>query len=142
MVLDIALGVVLGVLLLALLPVVLLGSIVLLRWLVPIALAVVAVWLLLQYPAQTAGSIGLLAIALVAAAAWLVLPTKLAQTNSRFARTLASVHAVYIALLDNKPPYTAKRWLPLRLLALVVAIVVAGSLAMGALLGLSAIWAR
>jgi hypothetical protein len=140
MVIEVALGVVLGVVLLACLPLLVVGTVAALRWLVPLALAAVALGLVIRYPSQVAGTAGIAAVALLGLAGWLILPGKLQRSNSRIAKHLSSIHSRYFALLDNKPPFQGWKWLPLRIVALCIAIAVTGAIAAAALLALDLVW--
>jgi hypothetical protein len=142
MILQVALGIVLGFALLAILPLVIIGSISLLRWLVPLAVIATAISLLVIYPSQVAGSVGVLAAVLACAAVWLVIPSKLQQSNVRLAQSLSRIHVRYVALLDNKPPFQGPRWWPLRVLATCIAIVVVGAIAAFAFVALEVVWHR
>ena len=94
MILEIALGIVLAVLILALLPIVVVGSIVALRWLIPALLVVGAIWFLVKYPAQLMGTAGIIILALIILASWLILPTKLGPANGFLARKLVAAHSI------------------------------------------------
>ena len=142
MILEIALGIVLAVLILALLPIVVVGSIVALRWLIPALLVVGAIWFLVKYPAQLMGTAGIIILALIILASWLILPTKLGSANGFLARKLVAAHSIYFALLDKKPPFTTLKWMPLRLAALLLAIVSTTLLAAVAFIALSVVWAQ
>lgn len=142
MIIQVALGIVLGVVLLAILPLLIVGSITLLRWLAPLAVVAAVISLLVIFPSQIFGTVGIIAVALACVIGWLVVPSKLQQSNVRFAQSLSRIHGHYLALLDNKPPFQGARWLPLRLLATFVAITVVGAIAAFALAALEAVWRR
>ena len=142
MIIQVALGIVLGAALLAILPLVIVGSVSLLRWLAPLIFVAAAVSLLMLFPSQMAGTVGVFAVGIACVAGGLILPGKLQQSNFRLAQFLSGIHVGYLALLDNKPPFQDPKWWPLRLLATCVAIIVVGAIAALALVALEVVWSQ
>ena len=140
MILEIALGIVLGVILLALLPILLAGTIQALRWLIPIAALVTAVVLVFNYPVKIIGTTLVITVALLLFALWGEVPGRLANSNSATAKRLVVLHSNFMGLLDNKPPFQGIHWMPMRLLALVTAVTVTAIIAIAVLLGVSMVW--
>ena len=140
MILEIALGIVLGVLLLALLPILLTGTIYALRWLIPIAALVTAVVLILNYPTKIIGTSLVITVALLLFALWAVLPGRLANSNSPTVKHLVALHSNFMGLLDNQPPFQGIRWMPMRLLVLATAVTVTVIIATAVLLGVDIVW--
>lgn len=140
MVIEIALGIVLGVVLLALIPLLIAGTVRALRLLVPLTLVATALWFTVSFPTQVFGAIGVFAVLLGVVAAWCIVPGKLAASNLRLAQHLASFHEAFMAALDGKPPYRGLKYLPLRATVTLAAIAAVGTLAAAALVALSIVW--
>ena len=140
MILEIALGIVLGVLLLALLPILLAGTIYALRWLIPIAALVTAVVLVFNYPVKIIGTSLVITVALLLFALWVVLPGRLANSKSPTAKRLVALHSNFMRLLDNQPPFQGIRWMPIRVLVLATAVTVTVIIAAAVLLGVGMVW--
>jgi hypothetical protein len=140
MIIEIALGLVLGVFLLALIPIIIVGSVAALRWLLPVAVAATAVWLITLSPVKVLGTAGIAVLLLALVTGWQLLSGRLVHMNSRLAKELSSLHSNYFALLDNRAPYQGTKWLPLRIAAVFVAILTTGALAASALLALDILW--
>ena len=140
MILEIALGIVLGVLLLALLPILLAGTIYALRWLIPIAALVTAVVLVFNYPVKIIGTSLVITVALLLFALWVVLPGRLANSKSPTTKRLVALHSNFMGLLDNQPPFQGIRWMPIRVLVLTTAVTVTVIIATAVLLGVGMVW--
>lgn len=124
MILDIALGIILGFLLLALLPIVVYGSVVALRWLIPAIVLAAAILLIFEYPTKVIGTALVITLGFSLFAAWALIPRRLANSDDAVARYLVAFHSAFEAALNNEPPYQGFRRLPTRLLALGTAVTV------------------
>lgn len=124
MVLEIAFGIVLGFVLLALLPIVVYGSVVALRWLIPAIVLAAVVLLILEYATKVIGTALVITLAFSLFVAWALIPQGLANSDAAIARHLVAFHSAFEAALNNEPPYQGVRRLPIRLLALGTAVTV------------------
>jgi len=139
-ILEIALGIVLGFLLLALLPLILAGTITIVKWLAIGAIVVAVVAVLYTYPSQIIGTALVITASILLVALWVVVPRRLANSNNPLAQRLIQLHSNFMALLDNKPPFQGMRWLPARILVVGIAITATTFLAMSALITLGVVW--
>lgn len=135
MILEIALGIVLAVILLALLPLFLIGA-----WIGPFAAMVIAGVILLNYPSRVLGLAFVITISALLVFLWIVVPGRLASSNNLAARSLVLFHPSFMGILDNKPPFHGVRWLPARILVVLVATAVVAFFILAVLIGLKVAW--
>lgn len=139
MVIEIALGIVLATVLLALIPYVIWAGYEVAK-VVPAILGFAVAGLLLFGLARILGDQAFAALIVLMVVLWFQRTRLWALRNGRLGRWWQHVGSTFMRLLDKKPPYDEIKWLPARTLAMIVAVVWVSVLAMSVIAALYYGW--